>query len=78
MYNSNALLGSYVSDSLTLAIKGKYKCVYLWLDADKYKQSIQYVNRFKMFGIDARCLKTDKDPKCYNTKHIKEIVCQMT
>ena len=68
--NSISLLGAYIQDSLALSLRGY--TIYIWLDSNKYTESLKYLRRFRSFGIDCRIIHTDKDPKCYDTLEIEE------
>lgn len=47
----------------------------LWLDKDKRLEALKQCNKYKQYGIDISPVFTEKDPKCYTTHEIKEILC---
>jgi hypothetical protein len=68
---SIALLGSYIPHGLFKRLK-KYKNVMMWLDADKYMESVKYSKRFREFGFKVITVNTVLDPKAVNDDVIKE------
>lgn len=66
-----ALLGSFIPDSMFDKIK-KYKSVGIWLDADKYQQSLVYANRMREFGHRVITITTPKDPKEQSNQTIED------
>ncbi len=82
-YRAIALLGSYISDSLILRLqaltnesnaglqsKGKQVCV--WLDLDKQCESLRYSKRLNVFGVRAKTIITELDPKEYTNQRIQK------
>lgn len=71
-YETIALL--YATVPLTLAEYLHNKYVYIWLDADKYKESIKYMFALGNLGIKVKRVITRKDPKSYSSLEIKTIL----
>jgi hypothetical protein len=46
----------------------------LWLDLDKFAQAVKIAHKAQSFGLGARIIKTDLDPKKYNTEEIRRIL----
>jgi hypothetical protein len=67
---SIALLGSYIPHGLFKRLK-KYKNIMMWLDADKYAESVKYSKRFREFGFKVITMNTSLDPKAVNDETIK-------
>lgn len=57
-----ALLGSYLPDAIYPRLK-KYDFINMWLDADKYSESVAYAKRLREFGHEVITICTVKDPK---------------
>lgn len=68
-FNSIALLGSYLPDSMLPVFK-KYNKVFIWLDADKYKESIKMMQKLGARGTPTRVISTPKDPKENSDEYI--------
>lgn len=73
LFNAMPLLGSSLMLSKVPQIKrAGYRRVVVWLDHDKYKESIGIATKFQMLGINTHCICTDLDPKCYTMDEIRE------
>lgn len=60
-----ALLGSFISDNLIVKLLSEDRQVCVWLDRDKWCESLAFTKRLNVFGITAKTISTTKDPKCY-------------
>lgn len=65
------LFGSQMNLTRCLRIRWFCKKIYLWLDADKYAESIGYAKRLENLGLETRVIYTEKDPKEYGDEEIK-------
>jgi len=72
--DSIGLLGSYVPDQLVMDLAKVYTTIYLWLDADKAKESLARTKRYQSFGIPVKRIYTPKDPKEYTEEQITTII----
>lgn len=73
VFDAMPLLGSSLMLSKVPQIKrAGYLRVVVWLDHDKYKESVGIATKFQMLGINTHCICTDMDPKCYSMEQIKE------
>lgn len=73
----NALLGTYLNDTIAgKIINGGYETVAVWLDGDKPGQDSARVilKKLRAFNIPAINIVTQKDPKLYSNREIKEIL----
>lgn len=70
------LFGSHVSTKRLLQLKRNRDTllVYVWLDKDKQKESMQYAKVARDFGINCRSIITDLDPKEYSDPEIMELI----
>lgn len=60
------ILGSSLSyDKMVRIANLGYKHIYVWLDHDKYRESLAIVQRMQLLGPDASVVTSDLDPKCY-------------
>ena len=64
------IFGSHVSANRMLKLLRFFDVVYIWLDKDKAKESIQFSEKIRSFGGMSRCIITDKDPKEYSDTEI--------
>jgi len=64
------LSGSHVSTRRMLVLKRYFDEVIVWLDKDKEKESVKFSRKAKEFGINARSVITDLDPKEYTDSEI--------
>ena len=72
--NCIGLLGSYIPSSLTSELV-KYHKIYIWLDADKWKESIKYAIKLSaQMGKQVVPIYTEMDPKGYTTRDIAGIL----
>lgn len=53
---------------------GRDTKVLIWLDPDKRKESIKFVKRGQLWGLDCHSVITDQDPKECSYEEIEEIV----
>lgn len=73
VFHAMPLLGSSLMLSKVPQIKrAGYRRVVVWLDHDKYKESVGIATKFQMLGINTHCICTDMDPKCYSMDQIKD------
>ncbi len=69
---TSPLFGSHVSTKRLLRLNKFYDRIYVWLDYDKMKYSLEVSKTARTLGIDCQSIITEKDPKEYNTKEIHE------
>lgn len=72
-FDAMPLLGTHLPTNKLMALKG-YKSISIWLDHDKYKESIKICNKFRAVGTYARAIYTPKDPKEYSYEEIQKIL----
>jgi len=71
-----SLLGTKITTPQTNTLS-KYKEVTTWLDSDKAGVTGAYsIRKALQLVTEVRNVVTEKDPKCYSDKEIKEILCQ--
>ncbi len=68
------LLGSHLATARLMAIARLYSRLHIWLDSDKWKESVDISRRAIMIGTSSRSIYTKLDPKCYTNKEIEEIL----
>lgn len=73
-YGSVCLFGTAFLNKLdTLKeITSKYKSCYLWLDPDKFKESITMIRHADGHGLDIRLVQSERDPKEHSFDYIRE------
>jgi len=65
------LLGSYLPlHKITQIKKLGYTDVIVWLDHDKYKEAVSMAEKISYTGILVRVVRTDLDPKMYDSSQI--------
>ena len=69
-----ALLSTHIPEDLVLELSKKYYTIFFWLDPDKRMKTVATARRYRAFGINVRGILTDKDPKYYTDKQIREYV----
>jgi hypothetical protein len=67
---SVALLNSHINNDIIKECQGR--TTYVWLDRDMLTKAISCMNRLRQFGVDAHNITTYKDPKAYNSMHIRQ------
>lgn len=65
------VLGSHVSLAKLHGISKLYKEIVIWLDADKYKESVRLSDQARLIGLTARSTYSKEDPKCQSDAVIK-------
>jgi hypothetical protein len=68
------LLYAYIPDSLVLELSSEYKSIIFWLDPDKWNRMMHRVKRWRSFGINAKSIRSDHDPKFYTEDEIVEFL----
>ena len=68
------LFGSHLSVKNALRYNILYPELVLWLDKDKEKYSMSCAHQLQMLGLHCISITTDKDPKEYSDKEIREIL----
>lgn len=73
-YGSVCLFGTAFLNKLDILkkITSKYKSCYLWLDPDKFKESIIMIRHADSHGLDIRLLQSEHDPKEHSFDYINE------
>ena len=69
--DSMPILGSHVSLAKLHGISKLYKEIVIWLDADKYKESVRLSDQARLIGLTARSTYSKEDPKCQSDAVIK-------
>jgi hypothetical protein len=69
-YSVSPLFGSHVSTKRLLTLRRYYNNIVIWLDKDKEKESVKFAQKARDFGIKARSVITDNDPKTYSDNEI--------
>jgi hypothetical protein len=69
-YGTIALLTTSIDSELEQELIGKK--VIVWLDSNAFDKSVNIVMRMQQLGIDAKYVFTEKDPKEYYIREIKE------
>jgi hypothetical protein len=67
-----ALLTTSITHQI-MAYLGQYDTVYIWLDYDQRIKVLNKISFLKSWGINAKAIKTIKDPKAVPMKKIKEV-----
>lgn len=71
---ASPLFGSSIPRDFWPFYKTFTKSLVIWLDADKYREAVKQAKIAETWGFDTRVIRTDKDPKWYSDKEIKEII----
>lgn len=77
LYKTSPLFGSHLAIQKLQRYRlfGLYKFI-LWLDKDKEKDSLKYSYKARQLGFDCVSLVTEKDPKDYDEKTIKNLLTE--
>lgn len=69
-------LGTKMSDARTWKVSEKYKNCYVWYDSDIAGRTgaKKAVARLELLGVNCYNIRTEKDPKCYTRREIKQIL----
>jgi len=70
------LFGSHVSTRKMLTLRRYYDELIIWLDKDKEKESVKFAQKAREFGIKARTVITDYDPKTYSDSEIQSFLTE--
>jgi hypothetical protein len=70
--NAIALLTTYMPTRLMLKLRKKE--VIMWLDPDMRKVTMGHVAKMNSFGMNAKAILSNKDPKCYNDLAIRQLM----
>lgn len=75
-YTALALFNSNISSNRIRRIKEmrNWEKVYIWLDPDKRQDALKFRHKFDMYGIKARVIYSDKDPKDFNYDSTNELL----
>lgn len=68
------VFGSNISVKRLLTNAKNHAKIVVWLDKDKCCESIDVVRHARMLGVNASCVITDEDPKCYSDSEIKVLI----
>lgn len=68
------LFGSHIAPERAIRLSKMCSNVVIWLDPDKRRDSLRFKSRCETYGLRAKVVFTDKDPKEYPTKKIMEIL----
>jgi hypothetical protein len=69
------LFGTSLYPKVVMALKALKRPVDVWLDRDQYTLLVPKINRLQTFlDVPVRFVSTNKDPKEYSIKEIKEIL----
>jgi len=67
---SPALGTTYQQWKLLELFKRGYRHVYVWLDADKWREGREICEKAQWIGMSATAILTELDPKCYSSDEI--------
>lgn len=70
--NCWGLLYASVTDALIIELAKQYDEILIWLDPDKSYYTVRRLKRYRQLGYPVKRLFTEKDPKYYSTKEIRE------
>ena len=68
------LFGAYINVLRLERLRHITNSAIIWLDANKFVESIAYANRCQMIGMKARAVFTEVDPKDCTDKRIQEVI----
>lgn len=68
------LFGSSLSLRRALRLRYLANNIIFWLDADKFKESVDFSKQLQMYGIECRSIFTEKDPKTYSDEQINDFL----
>ncbi len=69
-----AMLSTHIPEDLILMLSEMYRSILLWLDRDKGMKIMILARRYRAFGINARAILSEKDPKYYSDKEIRRFI----
>ena len=75
-YSVLPLFGSHVSTRRMLILRRYYDNIVIWLDKDKEKEAVKFAQKAREFGIKARTVITDYDPKTYSDSEIQSFLTE--
>jgi len=70
------LFGSHISTRRMLILGRYYKEIVVWLAKDKEKEAVKFAQKMRDFGINARTVISDNDPKEYSDSEILSYLTQ--
>ncbi len=75
-FNVYALLGTHLTDEIAAQIVEQKSPVAVWLDPDSAGQTAarKISRKLTSFGVENRKILTDKDPKLYSDREIREVL----
>lgn len=68
------LFGSYISPKKLAALKLLTDKLILWLDPDKYKESVKFCKEAQILGLPCTVVNSDKDPKEISYESIDKLL----
>lgn len=75
LIDSCALLKTAIHDILLYRLSSRYDNCWLWLDPDMYKHMVEkLLPRIKPYFNEVKIIMSEKDPKFYTTKELKEFI----
>lgn len=69
-----AALGTSLPAHKMSALAPLYESVRVWLDSDKWRESMHIADSFKWLGLSAKSVYSDLDPKYYSNEEITEFI----
>ena len=69
-----AMLYAFVPDIVVWTLSKLYKNIIIWLDPDKQSDMVDYVLRYRSFGLNVHIMISALDPKCYTAGEIERRV----
>lgn len=68
------LYGVHLSHVRAQALSKQFHTCYVWLDRDKFRESVEIATKLKWLGVSARSIFSDLDPKYYSNEQIKDFL----
>lgn len=67
-------LGTNMPMKKIIALKPFYDFAVIWLDSDKWQESMEMAERFKWVGFKATAIYSDLDPKAYSNDELYQFL----
>jgi len=72
--DSMAALGTSLPSHKIIALAPLYESIRVWLDSDKWRESMHIAESFQWLGLSAKSIYSELDPKYYSNEEIKEFI----
>ena len=73
-YCVSPLFGSHIGSKRMLQLLLLFDTIYVWIDFDKARESMQFSNQIRTFGGKSMSIITKQDPKEYSDTEVKDIL----